>query len=275
MSVTEAGHIVQVFTFAATVTSILVSLAIKYTKRYRMFVTGGACIYLTGLVLMLFYRTQESSIKTIAFAQLLVGIGGGMSHGPAQLGVQASASHAEVAAATAGFLTLLEIGGAVGSAISGAIWSANILPKLEAYLPPESLDRALDIYGNVSMAATGWPMGSPTRDAINLAYQETMTKILIMAVIMATPCIFISFFMENYKLDEIDQHVRGVVIGGPSNPASRERSGSWDSPTTRLLSRDDCTNEDEGERDGDPEVRRTTSITPARDERLRQRSIGD
>nr|POE79646.1 siderophore iron transporter mirc [Quercus suber] len=274
MSVTEAGHVVQIFTFAATVTSILVSLGIKYTKRYRIFVTGGACIYLTGLVLMLFFRTQESSIRTITFAQLLVGIGGGMSHGPAQLGVQASASHAEVAAATAGFLTLLEIGGAVGSAISGAIWSANILPKLEAYLPPETLDRAQDIYGNVSMAATGWPMGSPTRDAINLAYQETMTKILIMAVIMATPCIFISLLMKDYKLDEIDQHVKGVVIGGSQNLAGHDESTSWNAPTTRLLSRNDQADEEEDGHDGDLEVRQSTLVTPASHERLRQRYSG-
>ena len=56
---------------------------------------------------------------------------------PAQLGVQASASHQEVAAATAIFLTVLEIGGAVGNAISGAIWSHSVPEKLVRYLPAE------------------------------------------------------------------------------------------------------------------------------------------
>ena len=54
---------------------------------------------------------------------------------PAQLGVQASASHQEVAAALAIYLTVVEIGGALGSAISGAVWTANFRKELALYLP--------------------------------------------------------------------------------------------------------------------------------------------
>jgi hypothetical protein len=71
---------------------------------------------------------------------------------PSQLGVQASASHQEVAAATAIFLTVLEIGGAVGSAISGAIWTHNLPKKRALYLPPESQDQALAIFGSIVTA---------------------------------------------------------------------------------------------------------------------------
>ena len=64
-------------------------------------------------------------------------------------------------------------------------------------------------------------MGDPTRDAINLAYQETMKSILTVAVCVAAPCVILSFFMKNYKLDEIDQHVKGVVVGGVQEVADR------------------------------------------------------
>lgn len=245
LSVSSAGHIVQIFTFSATITSILASLVIKYSKRYRQLVTTGTCIYVAGLVLMVFYRTQESSLTAIMGAQLLIGIGGGLCHGPAQLGVQASASHSEVAAATAAFLTLLEIGGAVGSAISGAIWSANIPRKLELYLPAETQDRVADIYGSIRLASSEWPMGSPTRVAINLAYQETMTKILIVAVCMATPCMFLSLLMKDYKLDEIDQHVKGVVIGGAQKSTEHAEAGPSNGQTARLLSGDDDEDSDD------------------------------
>ncbi|KAK5135545.1 hypothetical protein LTR08_005180 [Meristemomyces frigidus] len=236
LSVSEAGHIIQIFTFSATCTSILVSLLIKYTKRYKRFVVTGACLYVAGLVLMVFFRTEHSSLGAIIGAQMIIGIGGGMCHGPAQLGVQASASHQEVAAATAAFLTLLEIGGAVGSAISGAIWSANVPVKLAEYLPAETKDQASAIYGSIELAAKGWPMGSPTRDAINLAYQETMTKILIVAVCAATPCILLSLLMKDYKLDEIDQHVKGVVIGSAHDDSAHSvLGGASDDSHSRLL----------------------------------------
>lgn len=235
LSITSAGRIIQVFTFTATITSILASLAIKYTKRYKMLVVAGASVYIIGLMLMVFFRTQGSSLSAIVVAQIVIGIGGGMCHGPAQLGVQASASHSEVAAATAGFLTLLEIGGAVGSAISGAIWSGNVLSKLELYLPSETKDQAAAIYGNISLASGGWAMGSPTRMAINQAYQETMTKILIVAVCVASPCVFLALMMQDYKLDEIDQHVKGVVIGSAQEGPLYAEAGPSFSSSARLL----------------------------------------
>ncbi|KAK5153874.1 hypothetical protein LTS14_007094 [Recurvomyces mirabilis] len=261
LSVTSAGRITQIFTFSGTITAILVSFIIKYTKRYRILVTAGACIYVLGLVCMVFTRTQKSSLLAIGASQLLVGIGGGMCHGPAQLGVQASASHSEVAAATAAFLTLLEIGGAVGSAISGAVWSGNILTKLELYLPPETQDRAVDIYGSISLASTGWPMGDPTREAINLAYQETMTKILIIAVCMATPCIFLSLMMKDYKLDEIEQHVTGVVIGSTQDATYTAEAGPSDESTVRLLGGGG----DDGDDDDDDETYGSTNGNDRRD----------
>jgi hypothetical protein len=202
----------------------VVSLIIKRTKHYKYFVVFGTLVYLFGLALMMRYRKEGASTLVIIGTQMVVGIGGGLINGPAQLGVQAAASHQSVASATAIFLTVLEIGGAVGNAISGAIWSRSIPEKLALYLPPESQDQAAAIFGNVTLAAKGWPMGSPTRDAINLAYQETMTQILTVAVCVAVPCVLLSFFMKNYKLDEMDQHVKGVVVGGVQEAADRRNS---------------------------------------------------
>lgn len=226
-SVTDAGRIVQMWTFAATIASFCVSLLIKNTKRYKFFVILGACIYFVGLLSMIFYRVEDASTASLVATTALVGIGGGMLNVPAQLGVQASANHQEVAAATAIFLTFLEIGGAVGSSISGAIWTATVPKKLALYLPEETRDRAGDIYSNVGLASTGWPMGSPTRDAINRAYQETTTKILIVAACVAVPVILLSFVMENYKLDEMEQHVKGVVIGTVQEPTVRRQSSAY------------------------------------------------
>jgi MFS family permease len=243
----EAGRIVQTFTFTSTITSILVSFAIKYTKQYKKFMVAGTILYIIGLGLMLHYRTEASTPTMIVWTQVFLGVGGSLTHVPAQLGVQASASHSEVAAATALFLTVLEIGGAVGSGISGAIWTNNVPKKLAMYLPPESIDQAAEIYGNISLASRGWPMGSPTRIAINRAYQETMTMILGVAVCVALPCVVLSLMMTDYKLDEIDQGVKGLVIG-----AAQERADFGDTDTlprpstdTRLLAPDEDSDDDD------------------------------
>ena len=55
--------------------------------------------------------------------------------------------------------------------------------------------------------------GTPERAAIDRSYQETMDILLIIAACLAAPIIPLSLVMRNYKLDAIDQKVRGKVIG--------------------------------------------------------------
>ena len=211
-SVTAAGHITQTFTFTSTVSAICISLVIKYTRRYKYYITLGACIYLLGVGLMIKYRSESSSTSQIVGTQIAMGIGGGMINVPAQLGVQASVPHSDVAAATAIFLTVVEIGGAVGNAVSGAVWTANLQSKLVKYLPPDAQADAALIFANLTLAKS-YMGGTPERAAINRSYQETMDILLIIAACLAAPLTPLSLIMRNYKLDTMDQKVRGKVIG--------------------------------------------------------------
>ncbi|GMF67282.1 unnamed protein product [Aspergillus oryzae] len=138
-------------------------------------------------------------------------MGGGLLNVPVQLGVQASASHQEVAAATAMFLTSMEMGGAVGAAISGAVWTHNIPRKLRRYLPDENKGDAKEIFGRLDKALS-FPMGSPVRVAINRSYQETMNKLLVLALIVTIPLIPLSLLMKNYRLDKVNSE----PVDGPN-----------------------------------------------------------
>ena len=212
-SVTAAGHVTQTFSFTSTVASIIISFVIKYTKYYKPFIVAGSLIYLMGIGLMIKYRSENASVSQIVGTQIAVGIGGGMLNVPAQLGVQASTDHQHVAIATAVYLTSVEPGGAVGSAISGAVWGKNIPAKLYEYLPAGSKQDATAIYNNINNALK-YPVGTPERIAINRAYQETMNILLITAVSVAALPFLFSLLMRNYKLDERDPQVKGRVIGG-------------------------------------------------------------
>lgn len=214
-SIVTAGYITRVFTFSSTIASIVVSLIIKYTAHYKYYVSFGAVIYLMGMGIMLAYRDEDASTATLVGTQIAIGIGGGFLNVPVQLGVQASASHQQVAAVTTVWLTLLEVGGAVGAAISGAIWSTYIPQKLQLYLPAENAADYASIYQSIVVSADYvlYPAGSPVRIAINRAYQETMRYLLIGALCCAAPILPLSFCLKNYKLDQMDQRVKGRVIG--------------------------------------------------------------
>lgn len=176
--------------------------------------------------LMIAYRTEDASTWAIIGTQIAIGIGGGFLNVPVQLGVQASASHQQVAAATAVWLTILEVGGAVGAAVSGAIWSTYVPSKLQQYLSPDLATDYATIYGDINVASnyTLYPTGSPARVAINQAYQETMRYMLIGAICAAVPILPLTFFLKNYRLDQMEQPVEGRVIG---SPRKRETSRGW------------------------------------------------
>lgn len=132
---------------------------------------------------------------------------------PAQLGVQASTDHQHVAVATAVYLTSVEIGGAVGSAVPGAVWGRNIPEKLREYLPAGAKGDATAIYNSITVA-TSYAVGTPERMAIDRAYQETMRVLLIIAICVVVPLLPLTLLMRNYRLDSMQQGVKGRVIGG-------------------------------------------------------------
>lgn len=101
----------------------------------------------------------------------------------------------------------------MGSAVSGAVWNKNIPSKLREYLPADTSDQASAIFNKINNALS-YPVGSPTRLAINRAYQETMTILLIIAVFCAIPVILLSLLFTNENLGEVKNHVKGRVIGG-------------------------------------------------------------
>jgi hypothetical protein len=156
---------------------------------------------------------------------------------PAQLGVQAGTDHQHVAIATAEYLTCVELGGAVGSAISGAVWGKNIPAKLSEYLPVGSKQDAQAIYNSSIDNALKYAVGTPERLAIERAYQETMRILLIIAICVAIPLIPLSFLMKNYKLDTLEQNVKGRVIGGQVESRNEDEVVKGDRTEAKRLGR--------------------------------------
>ncbi|KAF3901352.1 hypothetical protein ABW21_db0203077 [Orbilia brochopaga] len=235
-SVVSAGRIVLVFSFTSTVSSIIISFIIKYTGHYKYFVIAGGLIYILGFGLMLRYRVEGSTRTQIVINQVLVGLGGGFLNVPAQLGVQSVVPHQDVAAATALFLTAISVGQAIGSAICGAIWTNNILSKLDLYLPEDVKVNATDIYASFSVAAL-YPVGSEAREAINRSYQETMRLMLISALISAIPILFLTLLMENVDLKKQQVNVKGRIFGSSGAEAdgrvAQEEQAAYESAVRR------------------------------------------
>lgn len=125
---------------------------------------------------MIRYRTEDASTGQIVRRQIAVGIGGD-AQCSSTTRVQASTDHQHIAVTIAVYLTCVEFGGAIGSAISGAVWENDIPSKFREYLPPGSKQQAQSIYNSINNAFN-FPVGSAERIGINRAYRESIHILL-------------------------------------------------------------------------------------------------
>ncbi|TGZ79644.1 MFS general substrate transporter [Ascodesmis nigricans] len=217
LSSSAGSYVLNTFSISCTISVLTAGFCVKKFKRYKRFLWGGIFVYTLGIGLLLHFRTAHvsQSVGWIVFSQALVGFGGGLVNGPAQLGLQASSSHQEVACNTALFLTTLSLGGAVGSAISGAIWAGGVKSRLIKYLPQLGATEVARIFGSIEVARE-YKFGTAERAGIVLAYDETMRTLLIVAVCVCIPLWPCVWFMKDLDLEEVRRRdeVKGAVVVG-------------------------------------------------------------
>ncbi|KAK9480048.1 major facilitator superfamily domain-containing protein [Lipomyces japonicus] len=228
----SAGRIVQTFSFASTIAALVIALVIKYSSRYKLWMIIGVPIYQVGILSMHFTRNEQTPTGLVVLSQIVAGIGGGVVSIPAQLGVQASCqSKADVASATALFLTVFSLGSAVGAAVSGAIWTSFLPRRLLTYVPESIVDQVPKIYANFQYARQEFPdLGSPERMAIVHAYRDVMAILIYTAVAATIPGVIAGLCMSEYKLDEITDEVGDLPVfarfGRKASVDSEVRNGS-------------------------------------------------
>ncbi|KAK9333683.1 major facilitator superfamily domain-containing protein [Lipomyces starkeyi] len=233
----SAGKIVQIFSFAATISGILASFLMKHSSRYKQWLLIGIPIYQLGIFSMHFSRLPTSPTAVVALSQALAGVGGGMLSLASQVGVQASCNQSDVAVATALFLTVFSLGSAVGAAISGAIWTSLLPSQLTKYVPESILDQVPDIYADFGYARRMFPdLDSPERHAIIYAYKDIMALLIWIAVTVTLPCVIASCFMTEYNLEELSKLLTASraqnvhTYGNVSHDAADYQSGQVNTP---------------------------------------------
>ena len=118
--------------------------------------------------------------------------------------------HADVAVAIALLGLSGYIGGAIGNAISGAIWTNTLPDQLMKRLPKEAKGQVEAIYGSLKTQLS-YPPGSPVRDAIVDAYATAQTRMLIAGIVATGIMLVLTVFLKNVRLNE-NRHVKGTVL---------------------------------------------------------------
>jgi predicted MFS family arabinose efflux permease len=116
------------------ITSILAGRAISRFGRYRWFPIVGTALMTVAMVLLA-QLSIHSSTLTASLDMLVLGLGLGMVMQVLVLAVQNAVEFRVMGVATSGSLLFRQIGGSIGLAIFGAIFSNSLRSKLGANLP--------------------------------------------------------------------------------------------------------------------------------------------
>ncbi|KAF4122831.1 transporter [Geosmithia morbida] len=180
-SVTNATYINNIYTIGSTVCALMMGIVLRYYGRLKwLAVFFGVPLTILGVSLMIHFRHPNMEVSYIVMCQIFVAFGGGCLVICEQMTVMAVSKHQGITAGLAVEGLVASVAGSIGSAIAGAMWQ-NLFPKyLLQNLPQSSQADFATIYGDITVQSS-YPVGSPTRDAINKSYGQAQKLMLITA----------------------------------------------------------------------------------------------
>ncbi|TQV93687.1 siderophore iron transporter [Cordyceps javanica] len=178
LSIDNSTYVMQTYSVVSVIFAVVAGAVIHKTGRFKpatLFV--GVPLSAFGLGLMLHFRDADSNIGYIVMCLVFVGIAAGTIIVCDEIAMLAAGAHQYVAVCLAVLGMFSNVGGAIGFTIASAIWQNTLPNKLVAYLPEEELPNLLMIYGDIETQLS-YPIGSPTRQAIQHAYSDAYLRLL-------------------------------------------------------------------------------------------------
>jgi len=208
VSLSEAGYIDGSWDIISGVFLIVVGIAIRKTGYFKWLLWIFVPVYMLGSGLLIYFRQPGMNVGFIVMCQVFLAMGGGTIIVCQQVGVLATSTHNN-AAAVLGLLGVFgNIGGSVGNAISGAIWTHTLPGALQRTLPAD-VDWE-EVYNSLDVQ-TDYPMGSEIRTAIMNAYAESQRNLVIAGTAIMALALVWTLMIKNTNLAKVEQ-VKGMLF---------------------------------------------------------------
>lgn len=202
-SITSATRITSLYSFTSVIVGPILGLIVFKVRRLKVFILAGTSLFMVAFGLLIHYRgstSPGSGQAGVIAAQVVLGVAGGMFPYPAQASLQVGLEHENLAVMTGVYLAMYNIGSALGSTVSGAIWTQTLPSALSSRLSNPDLVAA--IYGDPLTVAIQYPMGSDVRVAIVEAYRSTQRLLTITGICLCIPLIGFAAALRNPKLND-------------------------------------------------------------------------
>lgn len=170
----------------------------------------GLPLTILGVALMINFRQPDVNIGYIIMCQIFIAVAGGTLVICEQMAAMAATTHQYIAVVLAIEGMFASIGGAVGLTVAGAIWQQVFPTRLQRYLPEETQAEWATIYASLATQLT-YPVGSPTRMAIQRAYGEAQRYMLIGGSTVLIVGVVATIVWRDIRVKDFKQ-VKGRVV---------------------------------------------------------------
>lgn len=210
VSLSEAGYISNTFNVVSGVLLLLVGWLMRRTGHFKWLLWIAVPLYIFAQGLMIYFRRPDQSVGYQVMCQVFISVGGSIFIIAQQVAVLAAVDHQHIAAALALLYVVGTVGDALGATISGAIWTNTFPVALGWYLPEDAMADFDAIYEDLDTQLS-YPVGSPTRLAIQEAYGYAQTRMLAAGVAIMGLAFFWVILIRNINLRSLAQ-VKGMVF---------------------------------------------------------------
>lgn len=201
-SVESATRISSLSAFVSTVFSPIFALYITRVTRLKPYIVTGCGIWMLALGLLYHYRGGKQSHGGIIGGLCVWGIGSTMFTYPVNVSVQSATSHENMATVTSLNYTLYRIGSAVGTAVSGCIWTQKLYHEILKRVTNGSI--ASYAYEKPYNFIVDYAWDTPIRQQVVEAYMYVQKLETLVGLVFCAPLLLFSLCLRDPKLtDEI------------------------------------------------------------------------
>ncbi len=210
-------------------TSIAAGQWMSRTGRYRMLPLIGTVVMVAGLV-MLSTMDASTNIWLISAYMAVVGAGIGPVMTVSITATQNAVPQAQVGSATAGATLFRQVGGAIGVAAFGAIFSNRLAAELGAVVPSGALPQgAAGSFGPQMVQS----LPPPLRELVLDAFTNALHPIFAVAAVAGVVAFGLGFMLDEIPLSDTlraeeesgmaaEEEAAAAVVGGPVVLGDRE-----------------------------------------------------
>ena len=183
------------------ITSIGSGQIISRTGRYKPYPIAGTAVMIVGLGLLSTMDAHTSRVAASAF-MFVLGLGLGLVMQVLVLAVQNAVDYHDLGVATSGATLFRSIGGSVGTAVLGAIFSNRLSSELAVALPPAARG-TLGSGGAVTLdTAKLAKLPAPIHTVFVTAFASALSTVFVVAAVVAAFAFALSWLIEQRPLRE-------------------------------------------------------------------------